>query len=256
MVVAGRDAEGNEVLIFDAKGVYLDGDLDQAEFRIFGQQRLKRFGFNLIQRNDSDGGDVLSYNGGARLVPLLTNSGILALQTHAVKVTDEQRLELESTVTSALNGDEGVNYCLQTTTSLLMNEGLLTEKESERLRHWRIGHRSLGKSILNETCPICIEGKKKTGTFKRNYEFCGSTRGESKHYWRLYVDGYGGLHSMGDMSYQGGIGGFVFACPNGSIKTKLYGTTEQFPSILFQVLQEIEAEGDTLREKFMWILTA
>jgi hypothetical protein len=251
MVVAGRDAEGNEVLIFDAKGVYLDGDLDQAEFRIFGQQRLKRFGFNLIQRNDSDGGDVLSYNGGARLVPLLTNSGILALQTHAVKVTDEQRLELESTVTSALNGDEGVNYCLQTTTSLLMNEGLLTEKESERLRHWRVGHRSLGKSILNETCPICIEGKKKTGTFKRNYEFCGSTRGESKHYWRLYVDGYGGLHSMGDMSYQGGIGGFVFACPNGSIKTKLYGTTEQFPSILFQVLQEIEAEGYVTREIYV-----
>jgi hypothetical protein len=29
MVVAGRDAEGNEVLIFDAKGVYLDGNLDQ-----------------------------------------------------------------------------------------------------------------------------------------------------------------------------------------------------------------------------------
>jgi hypothetical protein len=132
-----------------------------------------------------------------------------------------------------------------------MNEGLLTGEESARLLHWRIGHRSLGKSILNETCPICIEGKKKTGTFKRNYEFCGSTRGESEHYWRLYVDGYGGLQSMGDMSYQGGIGGFVFACPKGSIKTKLYGTTEQFPSILFQVLQEIESEGYVTREIYV-----
>jgi hypothetical protein len=91
----------------------------------------------------------------------------------------------------------------------------------------------------------------KTGTFKRNYEFCGSTRGEQKHYWRLYVDGYGGLRSMGDMSYQGGIGGFVFACPKGSVKTKLYGSTEQFPSILFQVLQEIETEGYVTREIYV-----
>jgi hypothetical protein len=98
---------------------------------------------------------------------------------------------------------------------------------------------------------VCIEGKKKTGTFKRNYEFCGSTRGEAEHYFRLYMDGYGGLHSMGDMSYQGGIGGFIFACPKGSIKIKLYGTTEQFPSILFQVLQEIESEGYVTREIYV-----
>ncbi len=135
MVVAGRDAEGNEVLIFDAKGVYLDGNLDQAEFRIFGQQRIKRFCFHLIQRNDNDGGDVLSYNGGSRLVLLMTNSGILALQTHAVKVLSEQRVELKSTINSALNGEDGVNYCLQTTTSLVMNESLLTGEESARLLH-------------------------------------------------------------------------------------------------------------------------
>jgi hypothetical protein len=81
---------------------------------IFGQQRLKRFGFHLIQRDDKEGGDVLSYNGGSKLVPLMTNSGILALQTHEVKVTAEKRSELESTITSALNGDDGVNYCLET----------------------------------------------------------------------------------------------------------------------------------------------
>jgi hypothetical protein len=56
---------------------------------------------------------------------------------------------------------------------------------------------------------------------------------------------------MGDMSYQRGIGGFVFACPKGSIKTKLYGSTEQFPSILFQVLQEIESEGYVTREIYV-----
>ena len=56
---------------------------------------------------------------------------------------------------------------------------------------------------------------------------------------------------MGDMSYQGGIGGFVFACPRGSVKLKLYGTSEQFPSILFQILQEIESEGYVTRELYV-----
>jgi hypothetical protein len=68
----------------------------------------------------------------------------------------------------------------------------MTKAEQDRLMHWRIGHRSTEKSNLNENCPICTEEKMKTGTFKRNYGFCGSTRGEPEHYWRLYVDGYGG----------------------------------------------------------------
>ncbi len=53
---------------------------------------------------------------------------------------------------------------------------------------------------------------------------------------------------MGDMSYQGGIGGFVFDCPLGLIKN---GTTEQFPSIMFEVLQETESEGYFTREIYV-----
>ena len=56
---------------------------------------------------------------------------------------------------------------------------------------------------------------------------------------------------MGPISYEGAIGGFVFACPTGSIKQKLYGTTEQLPAILFQVLQEIESEGYVCRELYV-----
>jgi hypothetical protein len=67
----------------------------------------------------------------------------------------------------------------------------------------------------------------------------------------LYCDGYGGQGSTGEVSYQGGIGGYVFACPSGSVKTKLYGSTEQFPSILFQVLQEVESEGYVTREVYV-----
>jgi hypothetical protein len=57
---------------------------------------------------------------------------------------------------------------------------------------------------------------------------------------------------MGSESYQGGVGGFVFACPvSGKIKVKLYSTQEEFPAALYQVLQEIEGEGFVCRELYV-----
>ena len=67
-------------------------------------------------------------------------------------------------------------------------------------------------------------------------------------YWRMYADGYGCQISMGEESYQGAVGGFVFVCPSsGTIKVKLYATSKQFPAILYQVLQDIETEGYVCR---------
>ncbi len=68
-------------------------------------------------------------------------------------------------------------------------------------------------------------------------------------YWRMYVDGYGGQRSMGEESYQGAVGGFVFVCPSsGTIKVKLYATSKQFPAILYQALQDVETEGYACKE--------
>jgi hypothetical protein len=54
---------------------------------------------------------------------------------------------------------------------------------------------------------------------------------------------------MGVESYEGGIGGFVFVCPvSGKIKAKIYSTLEQYPAVLYQVLQDIESEGYVTRE--------
>jgi hypothetical protein len=253
MVVEAIDNEGNRIIMYDPSAVYLEDAVNQAEFRIFGQQRLKNFGFHLQQRKDEDGGDILNYNDGLTKIPLQTNGGILTLRTVQRSLTREQQESLEAKIDAALKGEDKTDYCLQVEikTSLLMNEAYLTKEEAERLHHWRMGHRSQGKAKLNEDCPICVEAKKKVGTFKRNYEFVGHTKGPVQPYWRLYCDGYGGQSSMGDVSYQGGIGGFVFACPTGSIKTKLYGSTEQFPSCLFQVLQEIETEGYVTREIYV-----
>ncbi len=108
--------------------------------------------------------------------------------------------------------------------------------------HWRTAHR-LGlkskkdKHGLNENCVICDEGKRKVSGYKRNFEFMGVNSGPLRPYWRMYCDGYGGQGSMGAKSYEGAKGGFVFACPTGSIKQRLYGSTKQFPTILFQVLR-------------------
>jgi hypothetical protein len=47
IVVQTKDVKGNDVLVFDPSGVYLDQaelDVTQARFRIFGQSRLKRAG--------------------------------------------------------------------------------------------------------------------------------------------------------------------------------------------------------------------
>jgi hypothetical protein len=95
MVVAGIDSEGNEVLVFDPAAVYLDGGRDQADLRIFGQQRLKNFGFHLQQRSNCDGGDILCYNNGKKTIPLITNAGILALKTHRRKLSTQQHNMVE-----------------------------------------------------------------------------------------------------------------------------------------------------------------
>jgi hypothetical protein len=181
------------------------GSENQAEFRIFGQQRLKAFGFNLQQRSEDEGWDILQYQGGLKTIPLQTNGGILTLRTLNKRLSSDQRKFIETEIDCVLNGEDGKDYCLVLEqTSLLMNEAHLTEKEAQRLKHWRIGHRVEAKSTLNEDCPVCAEGKKKIGTYKRNYEFQGNTKGPLQPYWRLYCDGYGGQQSMGDMSYRPG----------------------------------------------------
>jgi hypothetical protein len=56
---------------------------------------------------------------------------------------------------------------------------------------------------------------------------------------------------MGSESYEGGIGGFVFACPvSGTIKAKIYSSLEQYPAVLYQTLQEVESGGYSCRELY------
>ncbi len=71
-------------------------------------------------------------------------------------------------------------------------------------------------------------------------------------YHRIYADGYGGQNSMGEESYQDVKGEFALVCPSsGTIQVKLYASSELFPAILYQVLQEIVAEGYACREMYV-----
>ncbi len=47
LLIKAADSNGNEVFIVDPAGVYLMSSQSQARLRIFGQQRLKTFGFFL-----------------------------------------------------------------------------------------------------------------------------------------------------------------------------------------------------------------
>ena len=152
MFVKALDHDGNKVVIYDPSGVYLKETVNQAGFRIFGQQRLKRFGFNLQQNDQQHGGDILNYNNGWKTIPLETNGGILTLRTVHLDLTAGQQSNLEREIDGAIKGDMDSSYCIQIDphTSLLVNEAYLSEEEAARLHHWRIGHRSEGKTCLNE----------------------------------------------------------------------------------------------------------
>ncbi len=263
MVVLAKDDKGEEIVLVDPAGVYLAEAVDQAHFRILGQQRLKKFGFDLVQNGDRDGKDHLIYKEGRMKIPLGEESGILTLVTKPLDLDPEERKSLDEAVDELLRGNESGDdeHCMYVSQSavmptLIMNEAYLTKVEQNRLMHWRTAHRvslepGSKRDGLNENCVVCDEAKRKTKGYKRNHEFQGLTSGPLRPYERLYMDGYGGQRSMGEMSFKGAIGVFVFACPTGSIKQKLYGTTEQLPAILFQVLQEIEGEGYVCRELYV-----
>ncbi len=84
MVVQAKDSNGNDILMFDPSGVYLDQaeqDNSQARFRIFGQSRLKKAGLKIHQDRYDDGQDYLVYRGGEIEIPTDTIDDIVALRT-------------------------------------------------------------------------------------------------------------------------------------------------------------------------------
>jgi hypothetical protein len=60
MVIRAQDKDGDDIVVFDPSGVYLDqaeDDSTQARFRIFGQVKLKEAGLKLVQDKYGDDED-------------------------------------------------------------------------------------------------------------------------------------------------------------------------------------------------------
>ena len=52
MVVLAEDDNGKDIVMIDPAGVYLGEAVDQADFRILGQLRMQKFGFDLVQNGE------------------------------------------------------------------------------------------------------------------------------------------------------------------------------------------------------------
>ena len=263
MLIKAIDTNGNEVFVVDPAGVYLVSSGSQARLRILGQQRMKAFGLYLQQNKFGDGEDYLVFMH-SRMFNLATKRGILLLKTLQIEQHEREDSRLNKFIdkmvlyreqdccftydeeTSEYVKDKGI----AASTTLVINESKLSRQELSRLDHWRMAHRTSSGDRYSEQCQCCEMAKHKS-SYKRNDRYNGTTLSTNKPYWRMYADGYGGQNSMGDPSYQGAIGGYVFACPvSGCIKVRLYASAEQYPAMLYQIFQEIESEGFVCRELY------
>jgi hypothetical protein len=178
--------------------------------------------------------------------------------SHPWNIDDDKQMVRVNRIVDDVASKSLDHYCFQlenevtvenTLPCLIMNVTKLFRVELSRMNHWRHAHRSPIGEKYNEKCHTCEASKKHKSTYKRNIEFKGTTFSTDIPYRRLYSDAYGGQRSIGVESYEGAVGGFVFVCPvSGTIKAKLYATLEQYPAVLYQVLQEIESEGYVTRE--------
>jgi hypothetical protein len=271
MMISTVDETGTQVYMLDPAGVLIKSDARQSKLRILGQQRMKSFGFNVVQ-DYCTGKDHLNYRDEIR-IPLVTMNGILMVKSIPWNANREQLKSLDLLIEDNANGVNN-RYCFAVENSwtkpfgdldadkdyeqrveelptIIINEAQLSQPERNRLDHWRFAHRSSSGKRYEEQCHTCEQSKHKS-VFKRNDVFHSTSASTGKPYWRLYGDAYGGQRSMGAQSYQGAVGGFVFVCPiSGRIKTKLYATQEDFPAILYQVFQDIESEGYVVRELYV-----
>ena len=103
LVVATKDEHGTLLYMMDPAGVFLD-KASSSQLRILGQQRMKKFGFDLIQYKNGDGQDFLVYRSKsdqfqkATNLPLITKDGILLMKTWEVKFSEQQKAEVKKHV--------------------------------------------------------------------------------------------------------------------------------------------------------------
>jgi hypothetical protein len=96
LVFYAQDQEGNLKAVIEPRGFYLENPA--AQFRILGQQRMKRNGVCVIQDHDDEGTDILKCKRSGTILPLTEKDGLLLLKTIQYKPDDELKQQLRSYV--------------------------------------------------------------------------------------------------------------------------------------------------------------
>jgi hypothetical protein len=210
MMISTVDSTRTQVYMLDPAGVFIRSDSRQAKLRILGQQRVKSFGFNVVQ-DYSTGKDHLNYRDKIQ-IPLKTMNGILMVKSIAWGTNREQLKSLDKLIEDNANKRNDY-YCFSVVNSwstsfgdldsnkdddirgeelpvLIINEAQLSQPERDRLDHWRFAHRTSTGKRYGERCHTCEQSKHKS-VFKRNDIYHGTSSSADKPYWRIYGDGYG-----------------------------------------------------------------
>ena len=288
LVVKARDCKRNSVWVIDPEGVYMEKTRDDPDFRVLGREQWKKHSLRVVEDYQTfENGclDVLECKKSLKYIALSSDHGIMTMATTRVTHEEKTYIVTNDIIGKVQRGDgsamiwgcdseifsqsenfehEPLSQRRNGTPSgnneypvLVLNEAKLDDIEQARLWHWRTAHSGgdvpmkmgTAQIRLNEDCYCCDQAKYKHKSYKRNSI---DAYAKNDPWWRVFCDGYGGQLSMGTESYEGAVGGFVFVCPSsGTVRKKLYATTEQFPAILYQFLQEVETEHFVVRELYV-----
>jgi hypothetical protein len=121
MLVSTRDKEGKQTFLLDPAGVFVASSEKQARLRIYGQQRMKEFGFYVVQ-DYASGNDYLNYRD-MREIPLTTTSGILMVETIPWNLTESQMGKMNKLVDDVISRTID-HYCFQLEDEKTVNDTL------------------------------------------------------------------------------------------------------------------------------------
>jgi hypothetical protein len=286
LLASVKNWNGEMRFIIATNAVHVEPVVGQPRFSVLGQQRLKEHGLILKQCYHGEMA-VLLCDVAGEIIPLEEANNILVLKVlkHANKLAAENGISADGLNAAAVEvgklklppvltlkqlqefGKRGranaeevemaltallCATCMHTVevSSLVLNEGKLSEKEKAWLWHWRWGHGDwngparasedvdeadkLTTVKLNVDCAICDKARFKRGSFPRNDP---TRHAADPPFWRCYVDGRGGQESLGGESCDGAVGGHVFYCRSSkTMRNKLCASHEQLPVSLCQFL--------------------
>ena len=96
MIISALDKDGNQIFMLDPAGVFIRSSGQQARLRILGQQRMKHFGFMIVQ-DYATGDDTLIYRERFH-IPLVTKNTILMVKTVPWGLNDGELQVLEERI--------------------------------------------------------------------------------------------------------------------------------------------------------------